>query len=812
LFSNANLGRHLYKRLRRPAASEIELKQKFKKTYENKEQFKQNRRLRNAEYILQRKRDFSVSQQRVAELIAKLKSEYEADVSEQLRRHSDWVSRTNSDASTLISTFSESASRRICDAAVQLSMVSDALSFIPTFYSSITKYFHESGLDFRRDSPEIPRFSVLEYRRPLRPETQRVLVTLCEGCRQGSMIPAIVSRKCRTACVLMKPLVFTEAACAQLAEAVGWKGVFWKDSVDGLFSFLCESSDDVIVFGFPRTPEAFDDLARLFNPQLSQEGFLPHPKASVIEPFDGIIELDIDDEIVIRDGVAQFEDPEDGSRYDVRELCLDTETQLQRLRHVPDPHFDIEQYSIRSATLKSNFELISECHAGLYHRISLPSRLVTQEVISGVQSIVDSLKDPEAPTYNPEAIHGTLLPSVASLSDELKEFFNFQWNQIESTYSESVLRGFEILNETHQTMISHLDRSREEMKQFLVRPGSSQHLIIEFQQWHCSQVERCMRRMQRVKDECYLRLGTLREQLLQIENERKTEEEARQKELTNATLRSTLFEFVNNACTILAQAELDRWTSTRVLMIDFNQVISDVDLVPALPHKKLNQLIDPSRAAQRKGVKKPPRTTSVSRNRVENRLQPFESPLFEQLEGMKKFISDASVIYVRATTPISNRARGRPIKDKNPFAAHKISALEEFLGGFSDDDVYFIARLDEIAEIAREEIQVIQQAFDAFVDDSTRWIQEHFERRKAIVDTAIAYLISKVNEEAQLNHLVILEEDECVVDLRQLLVPNEEVPKVPTPFPADMTQDIAGWSPEAFMRRVVDFVNEANAQ
>jgi hypothetical protein len=89
-------------------------------------------------------------------------------------------------------------------------------------------------------------------------------------------------------------------------------------------------------------------------------------------------------------------------------------------------------------------------------------------------------------------------------------------------------------------------------------------------------------------------LGTLREQLLQIENECKTEEEARQKELTNATLQSTLFELVNNACTVLAQAQLDRWTSTRVLMIPFNQIISDLELVPALPHRKLSHLINSS--------------------------------------------------------------------------------------------------------------------------------------------------------------------------------------------------------------------------
>jgi hypothetical protein len=313
--------------------------------------------------------------------------------------------------------------------------------------------------------------------------------------------------------------------------------------------------------------------------------------------------------------------------------------------------------------------------------------------------------------------------------------------------------------------------------------------------------------MQRVKDECQIRLTSLREQLHQIEAERKSEEETKQKELTNAGLRSTLFELVNNACTLLGQAEIDRWTSTRLLMVDFNQIVSDVDLVPPLSHRKLTLLIDPARANQRRGAKKPARTTPVGRNRIDNKLQPFESPLFEQLDAIKKFVSDASVIYVRVTTPASTRGR-RPVKDKNPFAAHRISCLEEFSGAFSDEDDYLISRLEAIGSLARDEIQNVQQSFDAFVEDSSRWIQEHYDRRRLIADTAVAYMMSKVNEEAQLNHLVLLEEDACIIDLRQLLVANEEVPKVPMAFPASLTEDITSQSAESVLGNVIAFEDE----
>jgi hypothetical protein len=299
---------------------------------------------------------------------------------------------------------------------------------------------------------------------------------------------------------------------------------------------------------------------------------------------------------------------------------------------------------------------------------------------------------------------------------------------------------------------------------------------------------------------------------MQIENDRRAEDEGRQKDLTNAPLRMALFELVNNACTLLAQAELDRWTGTRTLLVDFNQIVSDVELVPPLPHRKLTLLVDTARSGQKRGQKKPARGTPTGRTRGEaQKLQPFEAPIFEQFDAVKKFMSDASVVYLRSTSPVSTRASRRPAKDKNPFAAHKISPLEEFGAAFADDDVYFGHRIVEIGDLARETIRVVQQSFDAFVEDSNHWIQSNYTKRKTIVDTALAYFFGKVNEEAQLNHLVLLTDNSCVIDCTQLLAPNEEVPKIPPAFPAALTGDTSGLPPEEFVRNVVAFVNETNA-
>jgi hypothetical protein len=133
-FFDAHLGAHLMKRVTRPAALELSLKAKVKKAYENRQR-----------YVMQRRHDFSVSQQRVGELIAKLRCEYEPDVREYLGRYSNSVTRTRQATAALIGNTTGLVSRRVCDAALELSAISDALSVTAAFYARAVPHVHAAG-------------------------------------------------------------------------------------------------------------------------------------------------------------------------------------------------------------------------------------------------------------------------------------------------------------------------------------------------------------------------------------------------------------------------------------------------------------------------------------------------------------------------------------------------------------------------------------------------------------------------------------------------------------------------------------------
>jgi hypothetical protein len=80
------------------------------------------------------------------------------------------------------------------------------------------------------------------------------------------------------------------------------------------------------------------------------------------------------------------------------------------------------------------------------------------------------------------------------------------------------------------------------------------------------------------------------------------------------------------------------------------------------------------------------------------------------------------------------------------------------------------------------------------------------------VDTAIAYFTNRVNDEAQINHLVVLQEEKCVIDHRQLLAADEEVPKVPVAFPENDIVELPAKLPDEFLQGVAAFQNQTNGR
>ena len=789
---NNDYKNYLHKRIRYPAESERELKNNLKTNYSNKSVFEQNRSERELKYQDQRKLDYATSVKRQNLLIEKLRDEFKNNLTFYLTQCQKYSDLTTNTALDLTTNLSNSITNSIIQSAIKLQEVSDAISFVPFYYKEVQQLFQQHRLVFDTTSVEIPDFQAELFKSKLLPETVTVFTTLLETFQPELMTPKIITRSGRAICVITKPLVFSREQSLQLAEEIGWKPVFVEDfekPAEEIFTMLSTTRQDIVIFGFPRTPAELSEVYELFNPTLDrnddeEESILPKPIPTQVVPFDKIIELDIEDQVVLSDALAELEDPQTKEKIDVRTLENDDVHKICRLQQAEDPYLDIPQYPKRSVTLQANFDLIKEHYPHLYNIIEINERSVTQDLVQQLKEIVDPIETPIAPQYPPNTILQSLQAQLEPVTPELKEYFVNQWKNIEQTYNAALKRVFKLINETHLSMVEHLTKARKEMEAFLCRPGNSQHLVIEFQQWHCTQVERCMRRMQKVKDECTLRLNALREQLLLIETDRKAEEEAKQKDLLNAPFRATLFEIMSNAYTLLAQAEIDRWTSTRTLLMDFNQIITQNELVAPIPHKKL-PLTDTKNDKKKKPASKA-RGTPTSKSRLDSKLPVFDLALVENIENIKKFVNEATCVYTPVTAPTSTRTKARQTKDKNPLAPHKIPAIEEFQAAFRDDDTFFISQLDKVSRMAQEEITTIQQAFDAFVDDSSHWILTHFERRKAIADTAIAYMQQKVNDEQQINQLIFFSEDKCSVDYTQLLCANEESPKIPQPFPEEM--------------------------
>ena len=803
---NNDYNNYLHKRISLPAETERELKSELKENYLRKEIFEKNRSERETKYQEQRKLDYATSLKRHNLLIEKLRSEFQQGLSLYLTLCKTYSEDTNKSAKELVSELSAETADAIIKSTLRLQEIADAVSFVPFFYKEIMPLFQANRIVFETKNVEIPDFQVSLYKTHLPKEAVSVFTTLLETFQPELMTPKIIARCVKAVCVISKPLVFSRDQSLQLAQEIGWKPVFvddFKNPAEDVFTLLSTTTENIILFGFPRTPSELNEVYELFNPKTDNDnnnGILPKPVPSEVIPFDKIIELDIDDEIVLGDALAMLEDPQTNEKVDVRTIDDHDVHKICRLQPVKDQLLDIPQYPKRSVTLKSNFKLIEERYRSIYSVIKLESRSISQELVNSIKEIVDPIQQPVAPAYPPNTILPNLVAQLDPVTPELRQFFVNQWKNIENTYNKSVQRVFNLINETHLSMVEHLTKARKEMQAFLCRPGNSQHLVIEFQQWHCTQVERCMRRMQKVKDECSLRLNALREQLLNIETDRKAEEESKQKDLLNAPFRTTLFEIISNAYAMLAQAEIDRWTSTRGLMMDFNQVIIQGDLVAPLPHKKI-PLTD-LKNDKKKKANKQTRGTPTSRSRLDGKLPTYDLTLIENLENIKKFVGEASSIYVPVTAPTSTRAKARQTKDKNPLAPHRISAIEEFQSAFRDDDAYFVGQLDKVGRMAQDEVQTIQQAFDAFVEDSTSWISSHFERRKAIADTAIAYMQQKVNDELQLNQLIFFSEDKCTVDYTQLLCANEESPKIPQPFPEDIISEANAGNAEKLYEKI----------
>jgi hypothetical protein len=99
---------------------------------------------------------------------------------------------------------------------------------------------------------------------------------------------------------------------------------------------------------------------------------IPQPTPTYIHPLDLILELDLDDEVIIRDLLSVVKDSETKEIYDLRTLSFEDEHQIMRMKHVTildeifyNSRSDIQHYFLISSLFTKN---IHSCTKNLESR------------------------------------------------------------------------------------------------------------------------------------------------------------------------------------------------------------------------------------------------------------------------------------------------------------------------------------------------------------------------------------------------------------------------------------------------------------
>lgn len=797
----------MLRQIRAPSSKEAEVKGKFKKNYLNKKRFTENRVERNEQYVKQRKLDFSLTQSRVQRLVDKLKDEYEENISEALKTCQKFSEDFQQQRKIEYQNICNQLSQNISKSSAEFLDLYNILSFIPSFFSDLIPSFYDLQIPFDITYEGISDFLVNVYKVSLPWDFQKVVISLFSAFGNNKFLSPIISRKVNSICILSKPLTFTDQQKLDLAKEIGWKpllGQSFDDPVSNIFEELKNSDQNLLIFDFPRTFEDFYQIQKLFSYKVSNKELVQTLSPPDSNPFDLILFVDVTNEVILRDIYSVFVDKETNAKLDIRNLDLSDEKQITRIVPAEDGEFDISQFPSRTGFLNQGYELIKEHAGSIYHQIPLSEREINQDLLDSLSTFLEKVEKPIEPESPLLKLDASLIDSASYLSDDMKTVFVDGWLSVQSNYDGGVTKIFQVINSTRQLLVQHLRIAREELNKYLRRPSNSQQHITEFQIWHSTQVKRSMRKLPKVKEECNYRINALREILLQIENDRKSDEEVKQKDLLNAPFQQSLFEIVTNSFTLLVQAEFDRWHGSRIILSDFNQMISKLEPAQPLQRKKLQISLDVSKAnAKGKSAKKTPKPATNAKGKVDGKIPVYDSPLYENIEQLKKHVSDSSATYIPIQTPtLTTRTKAKPVKDKSPFALNRITALDEFISAFKEDDTYFVAKLNEIVSMLKLEIETIHRSFEAFIEESTGWIQAHYENRKSIADTAIAYLLSKVEGGDQLNYFIALDEDNCTIDKTRLFTENEKPPVIPPTFSQEILTESTISGPEAIFTKI----------
>ncbi|KAI8928765.1 hypothetical protein BC831DRAFT_447306 [Entophlyctis helioformis] len=159
--------------------------------------------------------------------------------------------------------------------------------------------------------------------------------------------------------------------------------------------------------------------------------------------------------------------------------------------------------------------------------------------------------------------HGRKVPSK-----ELAEVLMDQWTTLESTYTDVIKFTFRSLRREQESILRFFFETKTNFKKYLERPDARQELVELFQAEY-NAVEDDLRSDPDAKSELHQRVEDLRDRLWEMSDKKREEAEAERISIIEDRWIEDHSYILANTYITMMQAELDRYLSTRQIVLDY---------------------------------------------------------------------------------------------------------------------------------------------------------------------------------------------------------------------------------------------------
>ncbi|XP_061586232.1 sperm flagellar protein 2-like [Cololabis saira] len=416
-------------------------------------------------------------------------------------------------------------------------------------------------------------------------------------------------------------------------------------------------------------------------------------------------------------------------------------------------------------------------------------------------SLVSESKDDVhgVPTNQHELVSSGVAPSSQDnvddpLPPEKPQHQCAYWDTVLDSYVNDIKEVLQQLRSQRSAIDHQLFEIREGYKQYLARPDIKQELLSQWQEGFNSTPDD--RDSEEIKAELYLKLDELREQLWDITDERREENEQKRAELLcNDWLDEHTFLLINHH-SILTQVELSRFEETSaILRVYYLGTQRQVPLEPLPKCPRIPLLETPGIEAQSE------RSHSSKSSKNEKNEEP-EKPSHEKLttdcEAALEAIS--KLLISQHVTQVSAEAHQPEIKENEESLQEKAKQddddgslkikcqegretfFQEYSAALSNEENRATVHIELVKRHGLEMVHSLQCRAQETSDKMENWLQAQFLAELKCIDQLSEVARHHIEAGAMLQYELVLERSDICINGDHLLVESLAPPLGPAPL------------------------------